>query len=446
MHTSTSNYRELLWRPRAILAALIALTLIAVCAQPKAHARGYGEWGPAVNLDPDRTIGINTPFNDGCPIEGPDGNLLFIATNRAGILDIWVSSRAKEGAPWTAPERLPSPVNQTGSNEFCPTPLPGNRLLFVSTRANLCGGAGNNPDLYETRLHPVQGWLEPRHLGCLVNSGAEEFSPSLVETDDRTILFFSSSRDDSPRHKIYMSVLQGDGTWGTATPVNELNMAGASDARPNVRKDGLEIVFDSTRGGGPPQIYSAKRSNIQAAWSTPELLGSNVNSPGFAQSRASISRDGKRLYFGSSRANQPGDQGSDVFVSTRSVPRQTPMLANISSRGVVTRGDDVLIGGFILDGAADSTVLVRAIGPSLSVGGALADPKLELFDGNGVSLMSNDNWRDTQETEILATGIPPPNDRESAIVHTFAPGAYTAIVRGVNNTTGIALVEVYAVP
>jgi Tol biopolymer transport system component len=190
----------------------------------------------------------------------------------------------------------------------------------VSTRSNLCGGAGPNPDIYETRLHPVRSWLPPRHLGCEVNSGFEEFSPSLVEADGMTMLFFSSNRPVGGPHKIYMSVQQPDGSWGTATLVNELNAAGFSDARPNVRKDGLEIVFDSTRAGGPPQIYTATRSSIFDPWSVPQLLGPNVNLPGFAQTRPSFSRDGRRLYFGSTRDNQPGDQGSDIFVSTRSGP------------------------------------------------------------------------------------------------------------------------------
>ncbi|PYJ07204.1 MAG: hypothetical protein DMF06_16355 [Verrucomicrobia bacterium] len=121
-------------------------------------------------------------------------------------------------------------------------------------------------------------------------------------------------------------------------------------------------------------------------------------------------------------------------------------LANISTRGLVGTGDNVLIGGFIVLGPDSQRVIVRAIGPSLPVGGALADPGLELRDGNGTLLQSNDNWRSTQEAEIIATGIPPSNDLESAIVVTL-PGngsAFTAIVRGINNVTGIALVEAYA--
>ena len=118
-------------------------------------------------------------------------------------------------------------------------------------------------------------------------------------------------------------------------------------------------------------------------------------------------------------------------------------LANISTRGLVQTGDNVLIGGFIVAGYNAEKVIVRAIGPSLPVAGTLADPTLELHDANGVILASNDNWRDTQEAEIIATTIPPNDDAESAIVQTLAPAAYTAIVRGMNGTSGVALVEVY---
>jgi hypothetical protein len=119
-------------------------------------------------------------------------------------------------------------------------------------------------------------------------------------------------------------------------------------------------------------------------------------------------------------------------------------LANISTRGLVQTGADVMIGGLIVVGQTSQRVIVRAIGPSLSVAGKLADPTLELHDGNGALLQANDNWRTGgQEAEIIATTIPPSNDLESAIVRTLTPGSYTAIVRGVGNSTGIALVEVY---
>lgn len=124
-------------------------------------------------------------------------------------------------------------------------------------------------------------------------------------------------------------------------------------------------------------------------------------------------------------------------------PTVDSKLGNISTRGLVQTGNNVLIGGFIVAGEDEQRVIVRAIGPSLTVAGALSDPTLELRDGNGALISSNDDWRSTQQSEIVATGIPPANDAESAIVSTLTPGPYTAIVRGKNGTTGIALVEVY---
>jgi hypothetical protein len=118
-------------------------------------------------------------------------------------------------------------------------------------------------------------------------------------------------------------------------------------------------------------------------------------------------------------------------------------LANISTRGFVQTGDNVMVGGLIVSGQTPLRVIVRAIGPSLPVTGTLGDPTLELHDGNGVLIAANDNWRTDQESEIIATGIPPSNDLESAIVRDLTPGNYTAIVRGANDLTGIALVEAY---
>jgi len=119
-------------------------------------------------------------------------------------------------------------------------------------------------------------------------------------------------------------------------------------------------------------------------------------------------------------------------------------VANISTRGLVQTGDNVLIGGLILRGELARRVIVRAIGPSLPLAGALANPTLELRDTNGGLLASNDDWRTTQEAEIIATGVPPSHNLESAIVQTLPASNYTAIVRGQNATTGIALVEAYA--
>jgi phospholipase/lecithinase/hemolysin len=121
-------------------------------------------------------------------------------------------------------------------------------------------------------------------------------------------------------------------------------------------------------------------------------------------------------------------------------------LANTSTRGLVQTDDNVLIGGFIIGNGASDTVVVRAIGPSLADAGVanpLTDPTLDLYDANGAIILSDDNWRETQESLIQSTGLAPTDDLESAVIRSLEPGNYTAIVRGKDGGTGVALVEVY---
>jgi hypothetical protein len=125
---------------------------------------------------------------------------------------------------------------------------------------------------------------------------------------------------------------------------------------------------------------------------------------------------------------------------------QNSKVSNISTRGNVGVGDNVMIGGFIVGGDQPTNVIVRALGPTLTdygVTGALADPTLELHNGNGAVIAQNDNWKSTRQAAIQNSGYAPPRDAEAAILATLQPGNYTAIVRGNNNTTGVALVEVY---
>jgi len=124
-------------------------------------------------------------------------------------------------------------------------------------------------------------------------------------------------------------------------------------------------------------------------------------------------------------------------------------LANISTRGFVQTGDNVMIGGIIIVGGSDAsnTVVVRGIGPSLAsqnVIGALQDPTLELHDGNGAVIAANDNWMDGPDMQtIIDAGLAPTDDKESALLAVLAPAPYTAILSGVNATSGVGLVEAY---
>jgi hypothetical protein len=123
-------------------------------------------------------------------------------------------------------------------------------------------------------------------------------------------------------------------------------------------------------------------------------------------------------------------------------------IVNISTRGLVLTGDNAMIGGLIITGNISSQLVVRGIGPSLSefgVPNVLADPLLELHDGNGSLIVANNNWRDIQEVALRNTGLAPGNDLESAILISVAPGNYTAILKGADGGTGNGLVEVYKI-
>ncbi len=131
-----------------------------------------------------------------------------------------------------------------------------------------------------------------------------------------------------------------------------------------------------------------------------------------------------------------------VFQTAGSAPAD--LFGNISTRARVGPGDDALIGGFIITGTQPKTVLVRGIGPSLPLPGALADPIIEVHGSSGELLATNDNWRDaTTRQQIIDTGLAPTNNSESALWGTINPGAYTVVVRGTNNSSGIGLFEVY---
>ena len=137
-------------------------------------------------------------------------------------------------------------------------------------------------------------------------------------------------------------------------------------------------------------------------------------------------------------------------------PNNGAILANISTRGFIQTGDNVMIGGFIVVGNS-SKVIIRATGPSLipfGINNALANPRIELHDANG-TLAMNDDWQTTQVGGIITSdqsaaiqnsGLAPSNPAESAIIATLAPGSYTAIVQGVNGGTGVGLIEVFALP
>lgn len=263
-------------------------------------------------------------FGDGCPIETADGLSLMLASNRPGTAggnDIWAADRASIGEPWGTPRNLGAPIN-TASADFCPTPVRGRSLLFVSERQ--ADGTGPAPcgggDIYLSRQSPAGGWSTPVMLKCAPegpNFPGAERSPSLVETSFGTFLFYSSTGNGGD-HDIYMSRLGRDGNFGPGKVVEELSTE-FDDIMPNVREreDGsFEIVFSSSRptwgrgqaAFGGQDVYYARSWWLTGLWSEPRNLGAAVNTAGVEQ-RSTLSKDGKRLYFG---------RDGDIFMSTRS--------------------------------------------------------------------------------------------------------------------------------
>ena len=282
------------------------------------HSNPGWEFGPAQKL----SDVVNTANPEGCPIETADGLSLMFASNRPtglGGNDIYVTDRDSVASPWKTPVRLPAPINSP-SADFCPTPVYGRSLFFVTDRAANngptapCGGG----DMYLSRQSPGGEWSEPAMLECYPNgpnfpaSGASvlgaERSPSLVETWFGTFLFYSST-GFGVNHDIYISRLGANGKFGPGQLVKDLSTPEFNEIMPNVRARGdgsFEIVFSSDRptwgknnepASGLQDGYYARSWWLTGLWSSPRNLGPDINTP-FIDQRATLSQDGKRLYIG----------------------------------------------------------------------------------------------------------------------------------------------------
>jgi len=277
----------------------------------------------------------------------------------------------------------------------------------------------------------------------------------------------------------------GDGTFsgGTATLVQKVHTSASTttlNSSANPSSSGQPVSFTATVAATPPgatipsgQVTFQEGTTIlaqipldgsgTASFTTSDLSAGDhqvtalyASDTIFASSSGTTTQTvviGPTPTPGPTATPSPGGTPTPTPGATATpTPAGTPTppppghAVNLSTRMRVQTGDNVGIGGFIVTGSNTKRVLLRAIGPSLTGSGVpdpLADPTLELHGPSGFTTITNNNWRTTQETEIIATGIPPTNDLESAIVVTLNPGAYTAIVRGNGNTSGVALVEVY---
>lgn len=209
-------------RVQPLSCSLVATAALAVCLAPQGVNAAHEYWSGWSLASP--VAEVNSPgVPDGCPIESRDGLSLYFASMRTGPdslggNDIWAADRASKDEPFGPPKHLDDPVNSL-ANDFCPTPIHGSYLMFVSERPGptTCGSGPGVGDIYIVRRNAASGWGQPRHLGGAEdgtgpNTAGAEFSPSLVTTAEGTFLYFSSTVTGN--HDIYKSRRRHDGSFG----------------------------------------------------------------------------------------------------------------------------------------------------------------------------------------------------------------------------------------
>jgi hypothetical protein len=297
-------------RTLLVLSVAAALFMVAPAATQEPGPR-FSTWSQAVAVGaPLRTPGVW----EGCPFISKDDLSLFFRKEARvpGVgwrFDILVTQRESADDAWGTPVNLGLDVNTAGAHELCSfVTIDGHWLYFVSGRPDDPDGVrsyGGN-DIFvahrKDRDDPT-GWGPPVNLGPQVNTSATESGPSLFEDEEtgKVVMYFT--RTVSGRNRIFQTELLDKVNPGPATLVPGLNVDGASDWHAFIRrKDGLEVIFASNRGGLPnSDLFVATRPTTSSPWSTPVNLGPLVNDPVRQEGRPSISWDGTTLYFWTDR-------------------------------------------------------------------------------------------------------------------------------------------------
>jgi hypothetical protein len=347
--------------------------------------------------------------------------------------------------------RSPAQVGFTPSGDFIIVTVKSTNTIYVFPRDD------NGRPLAPT-LHQYSGPNQPTYFGfafdengdLLVNEAFGK-SATIPAPDAGSVSSFAIGRHTGTLTPISASVANKQTTpcWAVVDPDGHLfvsNNNSDSISSYTVGTDGsltlLNKTAETTMGSGPNDM-AIVTDRFQSSF----LYVLNATSGTVGAWK--VSANGALTSIGS-YSGLPANAGAQGLAGYYDLDNSSAaaQLGNISTRGLVQTGNDVLIGGFILVGDSDSRVLVRALGPSLAsqgVSSALQNPTLQVNDANGV-VIANDNWKESQQAAIEATGLAPSDNRESAVVASLPPGAYTAIVSGKNNTTGIALLEIYLLP
>ncbi len=354
-------------------------------------------------------------------------------------------------------------TNSGGINQISPTDL--TKLLgnVPGVTSGPIAYNGDDSELYQTATYatnirvfdPANG-----HFLRAIDLGGQAYDPGMLVDATGSYLFFegmggrinvfalkASLKSGSPKTLLNVSTrLRAQG--GDNALIGGFIIRGTEAKTVAVRAVGPSLPLNGKLGDPVLQLFDAA-GVLVAQNDNWNAHRAEVVATGLAPSDEHEAVVTQTLLPGSYTALVNGiGGGTGIAVVEAYDLSQKPgsKLANISTRGRVETGDNVMIGGFIIGGDQVTSVVVRGIGPSLATVGvpdALIDPWLEVYDGNGVLLAQDDDWRMYQEQPLTQIGLAPTDDRESALLLFLQPGAYTAIVRGKNNTTGVGLVEVY---
>jgi Tol biopolymer transport system component len=281
----------------------------------QAHSFANSEWSAPVNVG----APINSSAREDNASLSPDELSLYYTSDRAdglGVRDIWVSRRACVGCPWETPVNLGSPVNGPGTETGPRLSIDGHLFFFQSDRP---GGQGST-DIYMTRRDNPQddfSWGDLVHLSTDVNTAVADNAADYLQSaeDGSANLYFNRGSGDA--QDLYAAAVTRDGqTLGPAVVISELSDPTAQDQHASVRKDGREIFFASSRVGGVGglDLWTSTRHSVHEPWSSPVNLGPVVNT-GVADQQPSLSSNGRTLLFASNRPGGLG--GSDLWMSTR---------------------------------------------------------------------------------------------------------------------------------
>jgi Tol biopolymer transport system component len=378
----------------------------------------------------------NNPALDYTPAFSPDGTRIAFSSDRDGNQEIYVMNADGSGQT-----RL---TNNPALDYFPAWSPDGARIAFTRqvTATNL-----------EVFLMNANGTGEANITNNPANDQMPAWSP------DGSKLVFASDRDDT-HLELYTMNPNGSGVTRLT------NNPGGVDYYPAWSPDGTKIAFTTDRVSNPHSYDFALEVFVMNANGTNQT---NLTNNGRGDLNPAWAPDGSKIIFASDRSSAQyvpqlysmNSNGTGVTRLTNntaadvspawSAAQCNPTSAvrevqNISTRVVVGTGENVAIGGFIVLGTGAKRVIVRAIGPSLAnfgVTGALEDPTLELFNGTGSAIAFNDDWLSGGQNQEIAALLPPGDRVEASIIASLTPGNYTAVLRGYENGTGIALVEVY---